>query len=260
MRFTRRTLRTAAVATGTIAALALPAAAAFADDQPAPAPSPDSQSQDQDQGQGQGQSQDQGQGQGDQGPVVGRVFLQSYRLADGSVARVYLTTPTDYQAEIWAGGTLLDTLRTSGQPAYGQNNGLHVVLQPDGTVSSWMDQVPTPKPDPKPTPKPKPAPQPKPKPAVLPKAKLADGTVATFAKTAKNGPRVEVTAVNGKRLATVDPRHLTVRHHGWTYKLAVQPGRNHYRFVVIDTPRKGGNSWVYDLNGKLVAKYHAQKH
>ncbi|MFF9196643.1 hypothetical protein ACF09L_15685 [Streptomyces sp. NPDC014779] len=258
MRFTRRTLRTAAVATGTIAALTLPAAAAFADDQPAPAPSPDSRSQDQ--GEGQSQGQDQGQGQGDQGPVVGRVFVQAYRLADGSVARVYLTTPTDYQAEIWAGGTLLDTLTTSGQPAYGQNNGLHVVLQPDGTVSSWTDQVPTPKPDPKPTPDPKPAAKPKPKPAALPKATLADGTVATFGKAAKNGPRVEVSTVNGKRLATVDPRHLTVRHHGWTYELAVQPGKNHYRFVVIDTPRKGGNSWVYDLNGTLVAQYHAQKH
>lgn len=253
MRITRRALRTAAVATGTIAALTLPAAAAFADDQPAPVPNPDSQSQDQDQSQ---KTTD---------PVVGRIFVQSYRLADGSVAKVYMTTPTDYQAEIWAGGTLLDTLTTSGQPAYGQNNGLHVVLQPDGTVSSWTDQVPTPKPDPKPTPKPKPKPPVHPKTHKAhkahkaPRAKLADGTVATFTKTPKNGPRVQVSTVNGKRLATVDPRHLTVQHHGWTYKLAVQPGKNVYRFVVIDTPKQGGNSWVYDLNGKLVAKYHAQK-
>ncbi|WP_370413616.1 hypothetical protein [Streptomyces fradiae] len=238
MRITRRTLRTAAVATGTIAALTLPAAAAFADDQPAPNPD--------------NQSQDQGQDQDSADPVVGRIFVQSYKLADGSVAKVYMTTPNDYQAEIWAGGTLLDTLTTSGQPAYGQNNGLHVVLQPDGSVSSWMDEAPTPKPTPTPTPKPTPKPKPKPAPHTHANARvtLPDGSVAKFYKKSN---RVEL------RFGTLTPKKPTLSHHGWTFKLAPQPGKGVYRLVVIDTPKQGGNSWVYDFDGKLVRKYTAQK-
>ncbi|MFI8422224.1 hypothetical protein [Streptomyces sp. NPDC085479] len=239
-----RVLRTAAVATGTSVALLLPAAAAFADD---------------------------ASGSGDPGAAV-REQVSGWPLPDGSTAQVRQTGEGSYSADIVGrDGVLIGSLSsTGGRPAYAENNGLHIVLQPDGTVSSWMDQVPAPvppKPEPKPEPKPapqpkpapKPAPKPKPAPRALPKAKLADGTVATFAKHGKNGPRVQVSLVNGKRVATVDPKHLTVQHRGWTYKLAVQPGKQQYRFVVVDTPKRGGNSWVYDLNGKLVATYHAQK-
>ncbi|MFF6775484.1 hypothetical protein ACFY8W_18210 [Streptomyces sp. NPDC012637] len=285
MRIARRTLRTAAIATGTVAALSLPAAA-FADD--SPAPHGDQQvTQDRTQDQAQDRAQDRGQDRtspgtgdqeqgnpdrGDQGrqdtsdPVVGRIFVQSYKLADGSVAKVYMTTPQDYQAEIWAGGTLLDTLTTSGRPAYGENNGLHVVLNPDGTVRSWTDEVPTPKPDPKPTPKPgpkptpKPAPKPKPTPKPAPKPRpaphqadarvtLPDGEVA---RLYKKGPRVEL------RFGSLTPEHRTLNHKGWTYKLVPQ-GKGAYRFVVIDTPRQGGDSWVYDFDGRLVREYAAQK-
>ncbi|MFJ7064009.1 hypothetical protein [Streptomyces sp. NPDC101115] len=278
MRIARRTLRTAAIATGTVAALSLPAAAAFADD--SPAPHGDQQvTQDQAQDQAQDRTQnraqdrtspgagDQEQGDPDRGeqgrqdtgdPVVGRIFVQSYKLADGSVAKVYMTTPQDYQAEIWAGGTLLDTLTTSGQPAYGENNGLHVVLNPDGTVRSWTDEVPTPKPvpkpDPKPVPKPKPTPEPAPKPGPAPhqadaRVTLPDGGVA---KLYKKGPRVEL------RSGSLTPEHRTLNHKGWTYKLVPQ-GKGAYRFVVIDTPKQGGNSWVYDFDGRLVHEYTAQK-
>ncbi|MGW6568236.1 hypothetical protein [Streptomyces sp. NPDC054975] len=268
MRATRRTIRTAAIATGTVAALALPTAGAFAADQPTPAAvTHDDQSNESDQSnqsdqsarpestddQG-GQDQDQ-QKQGD--PVVGRIFVQSYKLADGSVAKVFMTTPQDYQAEIWAGGTLIDTLTTSGQPAYGQNNGLHVVLQPDGTVSSWLDNAP--KPDPKPTPKPRPKPTPKPAPKPAPHADaritMPDGNVAKFYKKAR---RVEVSTPKGHRLATLGPKNPVAAHKGWTYKV-VDAGKGQYKFVVIDTPRQGGNSWVYDFHGKLVEKYRAQK-
>ncbi|MGW4777175.1 hypothetical protein ACWEPA_10995 [Streptomyces filamentosus] len=89
--------------------------------------------------------------------------------------------------------------------------------------------------------------------------KLPDGNVATFAGNVRNGPRVQVSRTNDRRIATVDAEHLAARHRGWTYELAVQPGKHQYRFVVVDTPKQGGNSWVYDLNGRLVAKYHAQK-
>lgn len=228
-----RVLRTAAVATGTSVALLLPAAAAFADD-----------------------------ASGDPGAAV-RDRVSGWPLADGSTAQVRQTGEGSYRADIVGrDGVLIGSLTsTGGQPAYGENNGLHIVLQPDGTVSSWLEDVPAPVPTPKPRPKPAPQPKPAPKPAprALPRVELADGTVATFAKHTKNGPRVQVSLTNGKRVATVDPKHLTAQHRGWTYKLAVQPGKHQYRFVVVDTPKQGGNSWVYDLSGKLVAKYHAQK-
>ncbi|MFD6076080.1 hypothetical protein ACFWG5_10930 [Streptomyces hydrogenans] len=229
-----RVLRTAAVATGTSVALLLPAAAAFAADAPRPVT---------------GQNQDQG-----------RVQVSSWPLADGSTAQVRQTGEGSYSADVVGrDGVLIGSLTsTGGRPGYGENNGLHIVLQPDGTVSSWREDVPAPVPTPEPAPKP--APQPKPASHHRSvQAKLPDGTVATFARHVKDGPRVQVSSPNGRRIATVDARHLTAQHRGWTYKLAVQPGRHAYRFVVVDTPKQGGDSWVYDLNGKLVAEYHARK-
>ncbi|MFE4655644.1 hypothetical protein ACFRFJ_02970 [Streptomyces hydrogenans] len=233
-----RVLRTAAVATGTSVALLLPAAAAFAADAPRPVT---------------GQDQDQG-----------RVQVSSWPLADGSTAQVRQTGEGSYSADIVGrDGVLIGSLTsTGGQPGYGENNGLHIVLQPDGTVSSWREDVPAPVPTPEPAPKPAPQPKPAPKPASHHRslqAKLPDGTVATFARHVKDGPRVQVASPNGRRIATVDARHLTAQHRGWTYKLAVQPGKHAYRFVVVDTPKQGGDSWVYDLNGKLVAEHHARK-
>lgn len=229
-----RVLRTAAVATGTSVALLLPAAAAFAADAPRPVT---------------GQNQDQG-----------RVQVSGWPLADGSTAQVRQTGEGSYSADVVGrDGVLIGSLTsTGGRPGYGENNGLHIVLQPDGTVSSWKEDVPAPVPTPEPAPKP--APQPKPASHHRSvQAKLPDGTVATFARHVKDGPRVQVSSPNGRRIATVDARHLTAQHRGWTYKLAVQPGRHAYRFVVVDTPKQGGDSWVYDLNGKLVAEYHARK-
>ena len=243
-----RVLRTAAVATGTSVALLLPAAAAFAADAPRPVTG---QNQGQDQDQGRERSQDQGQ-------------VSSWPLADGSTAQVRQTREGSYSADIVGrDGVLIGSLTsTGGQPGYGENNGLHIVLQPDGTVSSWREDVPAPVPTPEPAPKPAPQPKPAPKPASHHRsvqAKLPDGTVATFARHVKDGPRVQVSSPNGRRIATVDARHLTAQHRGWTYKLAVQPGKHAYRFVVVDTPKQGGDSWVYDLNGKLVAEHHARK-
>ncbi|MGY3337225.1 hypothetical protein ACVW0K_003324 [Streptomyces filamentosus] len=245
-----RVLRTAAVATGTSVALLLPAAA-FADD-----------------------------ASGDPGAAV-QGQVSGWPLADGSTAQVRQTGEGSYRADIVGrdGVPIGSLTSTGGQPAYGENNGLHIVLQPDGTVSSWLEDVPapvpTPKPDPQPRPKPDPAPKPAPKPRPEPaphrlnaQIKLPDGNVATFvkdaksaksAKSAENGPRVQVSRTNNQRIATVDAKHLTAQHRGWTYRLAVQPGKHQYRFVVVDTPKQGGNSWVYDLDGRLVAKYHAQK-
>ncbi|MFJ5782447.1 hypothetical protein [Streptomyces hydrogenans] len=233
-----RVLRTAAVATGTSVALLLPAAAAFADD-----------------------------ASGDPGAAV-RDQVSGWPLADGSTAQVWQTGEGSYRADIVGrDGVLIGSLTsTGGQPAYGENNGLHIVLQPDGTVSSWLEDVPAPVPAPKPQPKPDPAPKPAPKPRPKPaphhlnaRIKLPDGNVATVAKNVKDGPRVQVSRTNDQRIATVDAKHLTAQHRGWTYKLAVQPGKHQYRFVVVDTPKQGGDSWVYDLNGRLVAEYHAQK-
>ncbi|WP_329622540.1 hypothetical protein OG357_20570 [Streptomyces sp. NBC_01255] len=234
MRVTRRSARTAAVATGAVAALLLPAAGAFAADVP-----------------------DQ-----DQDPSVSdeSVLWRNVDLADGSLAKVYQDGPGRFSADIYAGGSLIDTLTTTGQPAYGQNNGLHVTLQPDGTVTSWLETAPkpTPKPAPKPTPKPapkKPAPQ-----QAYAKITLPDGNTAKFFKSKgpNTWPRVEIDRPNGHAVGTLDLKHPTAAHHGWTYKL-VDTGKHRYELAAIDTPKQGADSWVYDFQGKLIEKYTAQK-
>ncbi len=69
------------------------------------------------------------------------------RLADKvSQAKVYRLTADHYEADVFAGGTKVDTLVAKGRAAYGQNNGLHVALQPDGSLTSWVDETPTPTP------------------------------------------------------------------------------------------------------------------
>ncbi|WP_030747609.1 hypothetical protein [Streptomyces griseus] len=37
---------------------------------------------------------------------------------------------------------------------------------------------------------------------------------------------------------------------------AADPGATVF---VVDTPKQGGDSWVHDLNGGLVAEHHARK-
>lgn len=217
MRLNRRprVLRTAALATGTSVALLLPAAAAFADD--ASSTSGDQRAAVQEQVSGDRRAAAPDQAPGDRSTAVSD-RVSDWPLADGSTARVRQTGEDSYSADVVGrdGVPIGSVVSTGGRPAYAQNNGLHIVLWPDGTV-------------------------------------------ATFAEHAKDGPRVRVSLADGRRVATVDPEHLTVRHRGWTYGLAVQPGKHAYRFVVVDTPKQGGNSWVYDLHGSLVAKYHAQK-
>ncbi|WP_405855101.1 hypothetical protein OG361_19025 [Streptomyces sp. NBC_00090] len=278
MRVTRRSARTAAVATGAVAALLLPAAGAFAADGPAQDPAPTASDR---------TASD--EPAGDQS-----VLWRNVDLADGSLAKVYQDGPGRFSAEIYAGGSLIDTLTTTGQPAYGQNNGLHVTLQPDGTVTSWLETAPnpdptpkptpdpTPKPTPDPTPKPtpdptpkltpKPTPKPIPKPAPKPtphqksvqqayaKVTLPDGNTARFFKSKGQNtwPRVEIDRPDGPAVGTLDLKHPTAAHHGWTYKL-VDAGKHHYKLAAIDTPKQGANSWVYDFQGKLIEKYTAQK-
>ncbi|MFH8625837.1 hypothetical protein ACH4A8_28790 [Streptomyces vietnamensis] len=160
MRVTRRPVRTAAVVTGAVAALLLPAAGAAFADSPVPAASDRA------------------------------VFWRNVDLADGSLAKVYQDGPGRFSAEIYAGGSLIDTLVSGdGKPVYGENNGLHVVLRPDGTVSSWLDEAPAP------APKPKPKPAPKPSTKVV---RLPGGHTATFF-TGKDGrPCVKLSVPGGK--------------------------------------------------------------
>ncbi|KQX09433.1 hypothetical protein ASC82_26280 [Streptomyces sp. Root431] len=251
MRVTRRSARTAAVATGAVAALLLPAAGAFAADAPGQDPAPTATASD-----------------GDRTPTDGdqSVLWRNVDLADGSLAKVYQDGPGRFSAEIYAGGSLIDTLTTTGQPAYGQNNGLHVTLHPDGTVTSWLETAPKPTPKPKPTPHHKPAPAPKPAPHKKPvqqayaKVTLPDGNTARFFKSKGENtwPRVEIARTDGRAVGTLDLKHPTAAHHGWTYKL-VDTGKHRYKLAAIDTPKQGANSWVYDFQGKLIEKYTAQK-
>lgn len=94
-------------------------------------------------------------------PVVKRVLVSSQTLADGtSTAKIYKLTGSHHRADIFADGNRLDTLDANGRAAYGQNNGLHVALQPDGLLTSWVDEAP----DPDPTPLPDDSTQPQPAP------------------------------------------------------------------------------------------------
>ncbi|MFE6165162.1 hypothetical protein ACFQ7F_40325 [Streptomyces sp. NPDC056486] len=67
-----------------------------------------------------------------------RVHVRTAKLADGSTAKIYKLGQNHYQADIYAKGVKLDTLDANGKSATGQNNGLHVVLNPDGTIKSWV--------------------------------------------------------------------------------------------------------------------------
>ncbi|MEU5955848.1 hypothetical protein [Streptomyces sp. NPDC047525] len=72
-------------------------------------------------------------------PVDKRVYVRTAKLADGSTAKIYKLGKNHYQADIYAKGAKLDTLDANGRSATGENNGLHVVLHPDGTIKSWVD-------------------------------------------------------------------------------------------------------------------------
>ncbi|MGW2586408.1 hypothetical protein ACWCYZ_34740 [Streptomyces virginiae] len=125
MRTTRRTtLRSAAVVVGAATVLAVPVGSAFAY---SPAGS-------------------------STGPAASvRAYVTTVKLADGSVAKVYKIGDSHFEADLFAGSTKLDRLVSKGGAAsYGQNDGLHVVLQPNGTVTSWMDGASKPKPQPRP--------------------------------------------------------------------------------------------------------------
>ncbi|KMS73946.1 hypothetical protein ACM01_16515 [Streptomyces viridochromogenes] len=78
-------------------------------------------------------------------PVVQRVLVATATLADGATtAKLYRVTADHHEADILADGVRLDTLVTDGHgAAYGENNGLHVALQPDGQLTSWVDAPPS---------------------------------------------------------------------------------------------------------------------
>ncbi|THA83243.1 hypothetical protein [Streptomyces sp. A0592] len=236
----RTTFRTAAVVAGAATVLALPVGSAFADSPAVPRPEvlP-------------------GVEQPSVRPSVGpehgpapqvRAFVTAVKLADGCVAKIYKIGKSHFEADILAGSTKLDTLVSRGGAAsYGQSNGLHVVLQPNGTVTSWLDGAP----------KPKPAPRPAPdvdqhvKVVSSVRVALPDGRIAKLV----DGPRgkyVVISTPNGHVLGTVDLKRPSAQNDGWTYRL-VRDGKR-VKFVVIDG-KSGGNSWVYGFDGRLIERY-----
>ncbi|MGR4881418.1 hypothetical protein ACIPUC_18700 [Streptomyces sp. LARHCF249] len=255
MRSTRRTtLRTAVAVAGTAAVLALPVGSAFADSPAVPEPEvlP-------------GVEQPQVEPTVDPSvppakptepakptappvkPTAGvRAYLTTVKLADGSVAKVYKIGPNHFEADVFAGSTKLDTLVSKGAAAaYGQNNGLHVVLQPNGTVTSWTDGGEQPKPQVKPEVK---------KESSV-RITMPDGRVAKLVD-GSNGRYVKISMPNGNSVGTIDLKNPSTQKDGWTYKL-VQDGKR-VKFVVIDG-RGGGNSWVYDFSGRLIEQYTVQR-
>ncbi|MFF4443395.1 hypothetical protein [Streptomyces sp. NPDC001502] len=229
MRNTRRTtLRSAAVVAGTATVLALPAGSAFAASPAVPEPRPSVVP----------------------APSV-RAYVTTVKLADGSIAKVYKIGGSHFEADVFAGPTKLDTLvGKDGAASYGQNNGLHVVLQPNGTVTSWMDGAPKPQPKPEPKPEPKPAPKREIRKESSVRIGMPDGRIAKLVD-GPNGKRAEISTPKGRALATIDLRRPSVHHDGWTYQL-VQDGTR-VKFVVIDG-KGGGNSWAYDFDGRLIEK------
>ncbi|MFD9413161.1 hypothetical protein ACFWC9_00310 [Streptomyces goshikiensis] len=210
MRSTRRThrrttFRTAAVLAGAAAVLAVPVGSAFADSS------------------------------------AGAAAPVTVRLADGSVAKVYKTGPNRFEADIFAGSTKLDTLVSGGGGvAYGRSDGLHVVLQPNGGVTSWMEGGE----------KPRPQARSQAKGVASVRVAMPDGRIAKLV-TGAGGERAVISLPNGEVLGAIDLRHPSVLNDGWTYKL-VRDGER-VRLVVIDGRGGGGNSWVYDFgSGKPV--------
>ncbi|WP_411103193.1 hypothetical protein [Streptomyces sp. cmx-4-9] len=76
-------------------------------------------------------------------PADQRVLVRTEVLPDGCTARIYRLGATHYQADLH-GTTELGTLDADGRPTAAENNGLHLVLRPDGTLASWWDGVPAP--------------------------------------------------------------------------------------------------------------------
>ncbi|RSS83801.1 hypothetical protein [Streptomyces sp. WAC06614] len=248
MRATRRTtlLRAAAVSGAAAVALALPTGAAFADDAPPTAPParPEQQA---------GPEQPAEPTTPSAGPKEQRRFVTTVRLADGSVAKVHRVGPGHFEADVYAGSTKLDTLVSkNGRAAHGRHNGLHVVLQPNGTVTSWVEGT---KPAPKPEPKPAPERKGKPVAESSVRVNLPGGRIGKLVD-GPQGKRVEIATYKGERVATVDLKNPSVFDDGWTYKL-VQDGKR-VKFVVIDG-RGGGDSWGYDFGGRLIEQYTAER-
>ncbi|MFD7257777.1 hypothetical protein [Streptomyces sp. NPDC059874] len=251
-RTTRRTtLRTAAVVTGAAAVLALPVGSAFADSPAVPEPEvlPGIEQPSVDPSV---EPSVEPSVKPSVDPTVPpakpsrsvRAYVTTVKLADGSVAKVYKISDRHFEADIFSGSTKLDTLVSKGGgAAYGQSNGLHVVLQPNGTVTSWVEGGE------------KPGPKPKPKPEVKKESSVRvttpDGRIAKLVD-GRGGKRVDISLPNGNALGTIDLKHPSLWNDGWAYKL-VQDGKR-VKFVVIDG-KGGGNSWVYDSNGKLIEKY-----
>ncbi|KOV64179.1 hypothetical protein [Streptomyces sp. MMG1121] len=85
-------------------------------------------------------------------PVTKRILVSITTLADDvSTGKVYKIGAHHYEADIYAHGSKIDTLVAKDRTAYGENNGLHVALQPDGRLSSWVDAPAYDAPKPAPT-------------------------------------------------------------------------------------------------------------
>ncbi|MCX4800205.1 hypothetical protein OG594_00680 [Streptomyces sp. NBC_01214] len=221
MRNTRRTtLRSAVVVAGAATVLALPIGSAFADSPAVPGPEALP-----------------GIGQPSVEPAASvRAHVTTVELADGSVAKVYKIGDSHFEADVFAGATKLDTLVSrAGAASYGQNDGLHVVLRPNGTVTSWMAG----------------APKPQIRKERSVRIAMPDGRIAELVD-GPHGKRVEISTPKGRALATVDLRRPSVHRDDWTYRVVQDSER--VKFLVIDG-KGGGNGWVYDFNGRLIAKY-----
>ncbi|MFH8406669.1 hypothetical protein ACH4FX_18025 [Streptomyces sp. NPDC018019] len=135
----RNLVRTTAVAAVAGSAMMLPAAAAFADGPRAEATAQQPENKG-DEGKQQKDAQQKGEHhKGERKPV------RTQALSGGFTAKIYKLGPDHFQADMYGKDPAtgkpvkMDTLETrGGKPAYGQHNGAHFVLQPDGSMTSWV--------------------------------------------------------------------------------------------------------------------------
>lgn len=142
-----------------------------------------------------------------------RVQVKSVKLRDGSTAKVYKLGKNKMQAEIWAKGSKVGTLRANGKNAYANHNGLRVKLTCKGTVTSWMDSA---------KPKPKPKPRPHGKRVLVASPKLADGSTAKIYKLSASHYQADVFAA-GAKLSSLDANRRVAYGENNGLHVALQP-------------------------------------
>ncbi|MEV5599567.1 hypothetical protein [Streptomyces sp. NPDC052496] len=127
-------------------------------------------------------------------PAMGR-YVRTAQLTGGLSARIYQVGPDSYQAKVYNGRSPVVMIEADGRSAVGSDDGVYFVLNPDGTVVSWVDRGKHV--------------------GGAHEQKLPDGNIVAVGKDSPSTYRGEI-AVNGRLVAilTAGSRSDVVRYHG----------------------------------------------